>query len=128
MARDYRHHTLDIYDTELHAARSKKGWKKMRKDLTFLDKHPSATGHTGSALWVPTKAGVAKHHVSLFVDYRDHGEDLPALANTCAHEALHGALRIMEHIRDEAPNAERDEPLAYLTGWLTGWLYEMCTL
>ena len=48
-----------------------------------------------------------------------HKNDTAELVDTCAHEATHAALAIHKH----AGATPDGEPLAYLTGWLTAWLW-----
>lgn len=116
-----RHHILDVYDAHLHVACDRKGYASLRRSFDWVPKKAQAAGTTNSALWVPKTAGVSTFHVAFWIDLAAHKDNPTALVNTCAHEATHGAARILEHIGQ--PIAD-DEAMSYLVGWLTGWLWD----
>jgi DNA-binding transcriptional MocR family regulator len=113
----YKSHRLDIYGTQLHLARTKAEWKKLRKQHRYLDKHVQdiagqCTFHTGNGGTI---------HLWINVDiHADHLE----LIDSAAHEASHAAGRILEHAGHKVNGT--DEPHAYLCGWLTRWIFEAC--
>lgn len=115
-----RHHVLDVYDAHLHVARDRKAYASLRRSFDWLPKKAEAAGTTNSALWAPKEPGVAVFHVAFWIDRAAHGKDATALVNTCAHEAAHGAGRILEHISQTMAD---DEATSYLIGWITGWLW-----
>lgn len=50
------------------------------------------------------------------------------LVETCAHEAAHATAHVLTWTgHDIRGDNGHDEPSAYLTGWLTGWIYDNCT-
>ena len=118
-----RHHVLDIYGVHVHLATSKKQWKRLRRELTFLNEKPEALGLSAFATFHPDAAAPPVPHLVFWLD-------LPALTNpgdlidTCAHEAAHGANQILDHVGHDTRGT--DEPSAYLVGWLTRWLWEAC--
>lgn len=118
----YVEHRLDIYGTALFLATTKKQWRALRKQVTFLDKTaPEAAGQVSSAVWTPNKHGAAIHTVVIWVDTKNHTEP-GELIDTCAHEASHAAGRIADHIGHNVPAT--DEPHAYLCGWIARWIWE----
>ena len=114
-------HRLDIYNAALFLATTKKQWKTLAKHIDFLDKNkPDSAGQVSFATWCPNK-GINEPVAVIWIDTKHHtnpGE----LIDTCAHEASHAAGRILEHIGHQIPAT--DEPHAYLTGWLTRWIWE----
>jgi hypothetical protein len=120
----WAHHTLDIYDVEVFAVSTRKGWRKLRKTVPFISRKPGAAGLTSWSVVQTRKAdgkGTPRGHLVLWVDaQRHHGPG--ALVDTCAHEAHHGAERILGWA-----GVEDSEASAHLTGWLTGWLFESVT-
>lgn len=51
-----------------------------------------------------------------------HLDDIDDLVETCSHESAHAANQILEYIGHD--HRGTDEPHAYLTGWLTRWVWE----
>ena len=110
----FTEHVLDVYGVSLYLARDGRQWAAIRKSrMPRLDKMPEAVGFTemhasgGSvdfAILIPRGLG-----------------DLERL-NTCAHEATHIATQTLDMVHAEYDG--RSEPLAYLVGWLTTWLWE----
>ena len=117
-----RHHTLDIYDTELHLATNRRDWATLRRRFGFLRKEPGAEGRVHSAVWVP-KAGPTRQHIVIWIDLAKHDGRPGGLVNSCAHEATHAAGDILEQIGHDKAG---DEPHAYLVGWLTEWIWQHC--
>ncbi|WP_426243715.1 hypothetical protein [Nocardioides sp. LHG3406-4] len=111
-----RHHLLDIYGVELHLATTRRDWAGLRRSFDFLDRDTpkESFGHTTYA----TRRG-GERHLIFWIDATRVGGDL---VDTCAHEASHGAGRILECVGHRVPGT--DEPHAYLVGWLTRWLWE----
>lgn len=118
----YKRHRLDVYGSELYLARSAEEWKKLRKRVDCLPKEvPTAAGQTTRLL--RKRAGLAGtgHVIVFWVDVA-MTQDPGYLVNTCAHEATHGANFIFDWIGHDV-DAQKDEPTAYLVGWLTEWLW-----
>lgn len=115
------HHTLDVYDVELYLVTSPKGWKRLRKQLPFMDKGADSAGASQFAIWHPN-SGIACGHLVLYVDVGSHST-VGELVQTIAHEATHGAGSIMGWIQHDACGGD-NEPHAYLVGWLTRWVSE----
>ena len=118
-------HVLDIYGVHLHLATTKPEWKKLRRTLTWLDKTPDYMGLTSFAVWEPKKTkGPSVPHLVVWVDVERH--EPFDLVDTIAHEASHGAGRILSWVGHNFDGT--DEPHAYLVGWLSRWIYEGCSL
>lgn len=115
------HHTLDVYGAELHLATDKASWRAVRRIVTEMDETvPECLGQVQFFQW-ETKAGRVIPHYVLWLHLAGmfHERDL---VDTIAHEALHAAYAILEHAGvQETGNAEA---LAYLTGWIAGWMWE----
>lgn len=115
------HHRLDVYGSEVFAVSHPKAWRRLRKRLPWISKTPGALALTEFSVRAD-KGGQPRGHLVLWVDVRRHG-CLAELVDTCAHEATHGSLRILEHAGVPV-SGDSSEAHAYLTGWLTGWLLE----
>lgn len=120
-------HLLDIYGVHLHAATNKREWRAMRRALPALESEgpekPTSAGTTWIITRRPKPGGLPIPHVAFWVDRKNHA-DVGELIDTCAHEASHGANRILEHIGTDVSGG--NEPHAYLVGWLTRWLWDAC--
>ena len=120
----YKSHRLDVYNTGLFLATTRKQWKQLAKKCKLIEADvPDCAGQVSSGVWQPKTRGLAEHHVVVWINVKQHG-DQGELLDTCAHEASHAAGRILEHIGHPVPAT--DEPHAYLVGWLTRWIYEAC--
>jgi len=118
-------HTLDIYGVDLHLATTEREWKKLRKRLAYITEQPDSAGHTHFAIWHPNNGDPATPVVTFWI--RPH-TDPAELVNTCAHEAVHAASQILTWTGHDIRGDEgTDEPHAYLTGWLTHWLWTHTT-
>jgi hypothetical protein len=114
------HHTLDIYGVEIDLVTTRREWSTLRRRLSFLDKDPTQYGGlTTFAVWQP-KDGLTVPHLVFWINTAQHG-DQASLIDTLAHEASHGAGRILDNIEHKVEAT--DEPHAYLVGWLTAWLW-----
>lgn len=112
------HHKLDVYGTELHLAFDKRAWGALRRINGTLMKAESL-GITDSS----TEVATAQHHLWLFIAVDDPRHAKPGeLADTIAHEAAHAALCVF-HRHGIDPMCGSGEPLAYLVGWFTGWIW-----
>lgn len=120
------HHVLDIYGVHIDLATTRREWATLRRRLSFLDKDPSNyAGLTSFAVWEPPKgSGLATPHLVFWVDTVRHPTQAE-LIDTLAHEASHGAGRILDNVEHKVDGT--DEPHAYLVGWLTRWLWEAVT-
>lgn len=122
MAKRHRSHILDIYGVHLHVATSLKGWKQLRRHLTFLDEKPGGLGFVHHATWHPDDGSAHTTHVAILINDEAHQGDLLNLLDTCAHEAAHAAGHILDYIGE--PYGGASEPHAYLVGWITRFLWE----
>lgn len=119
-----RSHQLDIYGAWLHLATDEKSWRSMRKRLPSLDKEvPGASGSVSLTLHTATNGRVTPH-LSIYVDVPGHN-DQRDLLDTIAHEATHAGTALLDHIGQEY-DSTNGEALAYLVGWITGWVWEGC--
>ena len=117
-------HTLDVYGVELHLATTEPEWRRLRKRVKYLEDVPDSAGLTHFAVWMPNDGGVSIPVVAFWI--RDAVAKNPAeLIQTCGHEASHASNYILGWTgHDVRGNDGKDEPSAYLTGWLTWWLWE----
>lgn len=116
----WAHHTLDVYGVELFAVSTRKDRRNLRKTVDFILKKTDHAGLAEFAVWNP-KRGAPRQALVLWVNAKAH-HDLGELVDTCAHEAHHGATRILEWV-----GVDDMEASAYLSGWLTRWLFESVT-
>lgn len=115
-----KHHKLDVYGTKLHLALDDHQWRTLRRRFDFLPENPGAHAMTTFTTFVPDDGSPHIPHVIIYVDAAHH--DNVDLVDTCAHEACHAALRIAHHIGHKVTAG--DEPVSYLTGWITRWIWE----
>jgi hypothetical protein len=116
-----RSYVLDIYGTHLHLATKPKQWRRLaRKYDNLIDQNDSPGSVT---LFVDTEA-LNRIHLAVWVDVAAHDGDGAQLIETVAHEATHAAAQLLDHIGQPPGDSEA---LAYLTGWLTRWLWEAVT-
>jgi hypothetical protein len=109
-------HQMDVYSAWLHFARSKAEWKKLRKSTGLSLSDIGSVGVTDR--FVNPKTGLVQ-----FAVYIDVKSQTPLeLIEICAHEAVHVAGLLLDHTC--VPYDGHSEPLAYLTGWLTSWLWK----
>lgn len=123
MATRYRRHTLDIYGAELYLATDLGQWKSLRRKIDSLEEDPGGVGATSLDMQDAELDPMNTAHLSVYIDKATLAEDGGALVNTCAHEAAHAAALLLDHLGQEPGNSEA---LAYLTGWITQWIWEGC--
>lgn len=111
---------IDVYDGWLHVASTRKQWASLRKRFTSLDRSPSSMGLTH--LFVDTKAQNTPH-VAVWIDVKAMKDTESGLVDVIAHEALHVAANILDHIGQHADRHD-SEALAYLTGWSAARIWE----
>lgn len=118
MPKTYTAHRLDIYDTELYVTTTKRGWANIRRLVPFGELDATAGGQTHSGQWQPDNGAPNENAIGIYINpnHKTPGEHL----NTCAHEATHAAEKILT----DAATEPAGEPLAYLVGWITRWLWE----
>lgn len=119
-----RRHRLDIYDVSLTLATTRRDWATIRRIIKPLTAKPTSLGLTQRLTWQPKGDGIPEEHYVFWIDTATIGDDHGQLIDTCAHEAVHAANLILDWVGH--PIAALDEPHAYLTGWLTRWLWEGC--
>lgn len=112
------HHKLDIYGTELHAAFDHDGWKRLRRINRVLE--PAKNLGYG-VTYTTQKRDTDQQHIWVYVD-RAKCAAVDELVDTASHEATHAAMSILERHAIDL-DASQGEPLAYLVGWITNWLW-----
>lgn len=118
-----RSHQLDIYGAWIHVATDRKAWRSLRRRLPSLDKDPGALGAFSITLH-EAPSGKVTPHLSVWLDI-NACDDKTELVDTIAHEATHAAVALLDHI-GQAYDSDNSEALAYLIGWISGWLWEAC--
>lgn len=120
-------HMLDIYGVELHLATTEREWKRLQKRLAYLQDVPDSAGLTHFAVWEPANGSASIPVVSFWIR-EALTSDPHQLVETCAHEAAHATSHILTWTgHDVRGDDGHDEPSAYLTGWLTRWLWKNTT-
>lgn len=111
---------IGLYNTAVWFPESAAQWRRLSRKLASMDPDlPDCAGRTVFATGrLAGDSAVA--HLVFHVDPAT-AASLADLADTCAHEASHGAADIMDWIGHE----DGGEPLAYLVGYLTGWLFSV---
>ena len=118
MPKTYTHHRLDIYGHELFVTTTKRGWSNIQRLFAFHDVDTTAAGQTHSGQLQPDDGSPNVNAIAIYIN-ANHGNEAEHI-DTCAHEAAHAAEAILEGTKIPTGG----EPLAYLTGWLTRWLWE----
>ena len=111
-----RSHLLDVYDCWLHVAVTPKQWRRLA-DKYDLDRDITSAGHL--QLFIDTGAN-NQPHLAVWIRPGSSGR---ALVDTIAHEATHAAAQLLDHVGQRAERHD-SETLAYLIGWISGWLWE----
>lgn len=121
------YHDFDVYENRtMYLARNTREWKKTYAKVPPIGKKPpkTALGQVEHHTWVPNDGLDGPH--SLFVIWigveRLGSHD--TLVNTIAHESFHAAGAILEST--SATYNSASEPMAYLVGFISQWLYERC--
>lgn len=118
MASSYATHQLDIYRVTLHVATTRKGWGALRRK--YPKQLPAIDDDAG---------GLAAYMGHTLCFYIGPSDDPADRVDIIAHEASHGAGAILEHRgipsiqHEDGYYPTGSEALAYLTGWLTRWLW-----
>jgi hypothetical protein len=119
----YAAHRLDIYEADLYLATDKAAWKAMRRQLDWLNKAVPECGGQAQFTTVEDDNGIHVPTLALWINRAAH-PDVGALVNTIAHEAVHAAGQLLNNTGHRPIDVGEDEPLAYLTGWLTQWIWD----
>lgn len=119
-------HVLDVWGTHLHLCTNREELAALIRVIDSLD----AAEVTGS---LASTTGVLEHHDDGSTTYHlvfwldrlcfDPTGRPELLANTAAHEAVHGAHNILQHHDRNSPPSTDGETFAYLVGWLAEWIY-----
>ncbi len=111
---------LDIYDVTMHLARNKRSWAALRRK--YPKALPAIESDTG---------GLTCYMGDVVCFYIPACDDLGQGLTVLAHEAAHAAGAILDHRGVALVDGEAEdggsigsEALAYLTGWLTRWLWQ----
>ena len=117
MPKHYHRHQLDIYGVTLYVTTSERGWKKIQARCPFDDINPAAAGWSSVGQFIPDDGGPGETSAAVYINGLQPDTER---IDTCAHEAAHIAVEIMDRISSPTTG----EPFAYLVGWLTRWLWE----
>lgn len=114
-----RSHRLDVYGCELRLATTKQGVEKLAAEFDYPKGFNGlADGQTTTVLDAETGA----LYVLVFIDQRSMEGNVARLINVLAHEASHATGFILKHFGVK-PRHPETEQAAYLTGWITEWLW-----
>ena len=110
----YIHHRLDIYSIDIYLARTTKEWAQLRRKMPDreLGRVPAEKARTTHLHYDDT---------IIFWIKSERIDQLNVIAD-CAHEATHAAGFLYKAMGQKQD--ARQEPFAYLVGWLTAWLYQ----
>ncbi len=115
-------HSLDIYGADLHLASNRRDWSTISRRLGVDRSLSEATGGTVFVRWEPAGGGRAVPTLGFWISPDQSPADH---VDTCAHEAAHAATLLLTYVGHDVRGTDgADEPSAYLTGWLTRWLWE----
>lgn len=103
---------IDVYAARLHVATTRKQLDTLRRRYELAP----AESIGASYLAVETAANNTPHLV-IWIDTASL--DGPDLAEMVAHEAVHSAAQLLDHIGQEATQHD-SEALAYLAGYIAG--------
>lgn len=111
-------HQIDVYGARIHLARNKGEWKRLKKSTGLNLSKIGSIGLTEK--FTDPKTGQVDFAVYVDVKSQTRAE----LLDVCAHEAAHVSGLMLDHI--DTPYDGTSEPLAYLVGWVTAWLWSGC--
>lgn len=115
-----RSHQLDVYGAWFHLVTDGRGWAIMRRQLPSLGERPDAQGAVCLTLHTLPK-GKTIPHVTVYLQV-DSCEEQRDLVDLVAHESIHAAASLLDHFGERYDG--NSEALAYLTGWVAGWLWD----
>lgn len=117
------HHTLDIYEVDLHLAWTPKMWDRILTDTGIpsglLEGGPGSGARATTSFCNPDDHPHEPHLVFWFSEQHLRADSVQVMIDI-AHEATHGAAMVLDHVGQEYDG--ESEALAYLVGWLTGWV------
>jgi hypothetical protein len=115
--------SLEPYGAVAYMATDARAWKALARKFSFLDENPpQSAGRCVFTTVTPKGGGIPVPTCVLWVDPDMHAGNRGELVDTCAHEASHAAGDLFAHIGHRPKDG--DEPMAYLIGCLTRFLYE----
>lgn len=121
-----RHHRLDLYDVDLWLVTRP---RDLTEVLTSIQVEPDERTEWASVGQVQTywRGELGKeppqHHLVICIDVPalKKDRDRERLLKVVVHEATHAGAMVLDYI-NEGYDGE-SEPLAYLVGWITTWLW-----
>lgn len=116
-----QHHLLDVYGAWLHLATDATSYRAVRRRVEGIDEEtPTSLGEVdyqqerlASGRFVP--------HYAIWINVAAAHDDRD-LIDTLAHEAMHAALMLCDN--QGVKMGGTNEAAAYITGWITGWLWD----
>lgn len=118
-----RSRRLDPFGARVHIATTPEQWARLSRRFKDLDDCDSSLGQAN--LRLEDADPLNTPHIIIYVDAAAHEGNPLVLVNTAAHEALHAAISILNHVGQPLDGA--DETLAYLTGLLAEWVWHAAT-
>lgn len=118
-------HKLDVYGVWLHVTTDRKQLANMRRK--YGSKKVPPRGHDGEvaatvSFRIEPDDGPNQSHYLIDINIGVHRGDKRELIDTIAHEATHVSTMILDTAGAEYDGSS--EPLAFLVGWITAWLYD----
>lgn len=112
----YRSHKSGVYGAHLHVATTREQLAALLRRFNLAE--PESLG--ASYLTVDTSANNTPH-LTVWIDVS--ALDGPGLIDYLAHEAVHTAAQLLDHIGQDTKRHD-SEALAYLTGWVAARIWE----
>lgn len=114
-----RAEVIQPFNYHLHLATTDAEWAALNKtfDGTLMTDIAESMG--GAQFILDSEANNTPHCV-IWLNPKMTGRDK---ADTIAHEAFHAAAQLFDHI-EQATTKHDSEYLAYMVGWIAGWLTE----
>lgn len=118
-----RSHLLDVYDCWVHVATDRRQLATLRQQYgpKSIPKQDEAWFGGTTQFRVEPIDGPDINHYVVYIDIASHRGNGAEIVNTCAHEATHAAALILDATSTEYDG--NSEPLAWLVGWLTRWIW-----
>lgn len=116
----------DIYEVDIIIANKYTTVEQLKKKYTYYDgviiEDDITKPYAIVAKCKDIKTGKYCILIKFNIDSKDYGK--AKLINTLSHESLHATLFIYELIHEDISHETTNEPLCYLTGWISECIYK----
>lgn len=118
----HRHAHLDVFDVDVHLVTTQRDLASLLKELTDEPTEWDSLGQVQTYHGGAMGKEAPTFHAVVCLDRKVLRKDRALMLRTVAHEATNAAGMTLDYLAEEYGGGS--ETLAYLVGWLTGWIWE----